>query len=163
MQDIKDNNRIHHTGVLRGLSGKVLLLTIVFVMLGEVLIFLPSIANFRIQWLKGRVAQAEIAALAAEAAPNETLSSDLRGEILRSAGALVISLEKGGSRKLVLRADGDYMIDASFDLRKTMWYDAIRDAFGTLMVGDERVISVIDKPPNMSVRVSSDIAAVKEW
>jgi signal transduction histidine kinase len=150
MQNTKDNNRTHHTGVLRGLSGKVLLLTIVFVMLGEVLIFLPSIANFRIQWLKGRVAQAEIAALAAEAAPNETLSSDLRGEILRSAGALVISLEKGGSRKLVLRADGDYMIDASFDLRKTMWYDAIRDAFGTLMVGDERVISVIDKPPNMS-------------
>ena len=33
-------------GVLRGLSGKVLLLTIIFVMLGEILIFLPSIANF---------------------------------------------------------------------------------------------------------------------
>ena len=48
---------------MRGLSGKVLLLTIIFVMLGEVLIFLPSIANFRIQWLKGRIAQAEIAAL----------------------------------------------------------------------------------------------------
>ena len=61
-------------GLLRGLSGKVLALTIVFVMLGEVLIFLPSIANFRIQWLKGRVAQAEIAALAAEAAPDRILS-----------------------------------------------------------------------------------------
>jgi hypothetical protein len=30
----------------RGLSAKVLTLTVIFVMLGEVLIFLPSIANF---------------------------------------------------------------------------------------------------------------------
>jgi signal transduction histidine kinase len=150
MQDTKKHKGGQKTGGLRGLSGKVLLLTIIFVMLGEVLIFLPSIANFRIQWLKGRVAQAEIAALAAEAAPNDTLSPELKAQILKSAGAMVISLEKEGSRKLVLRADGNYMIDASFDLRNTMWYDTIKDAFGTVMMGDQRVISVIDTPPNMA-------------
>ena len=139
-----------HTGVLRGLSGKVLLLTIIFVMLGEVLIFLPSIANFRLQWLKGRIAQAEIAALAAEAAPDQIVSSDLRSEILKGAGVLVVSLQKGESRKLVLRADGDHMIDASFDLRTSMWYDAIKDAFGAMVLGKDRIISVIDFPPNMS-------------
>lgn len=137
-------------GVLRGLSGKVLLLTIIFVMLGEVLIFLPSIANFRIQWLKGRIAQAEIAALAAEAAPDQILSSDLRSEILMGAGVLVVSLEKGESRKLALRSDSDFMIDASFDLRSTMWYGAIMDAFGAMWTGENRVISVVDLPPNMS-------------
>ena len=31
-----------------GLSGKLLMLTIVFVMVAEVLIYLPSIANFRL-------------------------------------------------------------------------------------------------------------------
>ena len=62
---------------LAGLSGKVLLLTIVFVMLGEILIFLPSIANFRVQWLKTHIAQAEIAALAAEAAPGQIVDADL--------------------------------------------------------------------------------------
>jgi signal transduction histidine kinase len=137
-------------GILRGLSGKVLLLTIIFVMLGEILIFLPSIANFRIQWLKGRIAQAEIAALAAEAAPDQILSSDLRSEILMGAGVLVVSLQKGESRKLALRSEGDYMIDASFDLRSTMWYGAIMDAFGTMWTGENRVISVTDLPPNMS-------------
>jgi hypothetical protein len=79
----KDTARRDGPGPLRGLSGKVLAMTVVFVMLGEVLIFLPSIANFRIQWLKGRIAQAEIAALAAEAAPDRILSSDLRTEILK--------------------------------------------------------------------------------
>lgn len=142
--------RSKQPGVLRGLSGKVLLLTIIFVMLGEVLIFLPSIANFRIQWLKGRIAQAEIAALAAEAAPDQILSSDLRSEILKGAGVLVVSLEKGESRKLALRSDGDFMIDASFDLRSTMWYEAITDAFGAMLAGENRLIGVMDKPPNMS-------------
>jgi signal transduction histidine kinase len=136
--------------LLKGLSAKVLLLTIIFVMLGEVLIFLPSIANFRIQWLKGRVAQAEIAALAAEAAPDQILSSDLRSEILKGAGALVVSLQKDGSRKLALRSDDVPMIDVSFDLRTVPWYEAITDAFGALFAGDSRVISVVDKPPNMS-------------
>ena len=54
-------------GFRASLSGKVL--TIVFVMLGEVMIFLPSIANFRIQWFKTRISQAEIAALAAKLHP----------------------------------------------------------------------------------------------
>ncbi len=143
-------NRSKQPGAMRGLSGKVLLLTIIFVMLGEVLIFLPSIANFRIQWLKGRIAQAEIAALAAEAAPDQILSSDLRSEILMGAGVLVVSLQKGESRKLALRSDNDFMIDASFDLRSTMWYEAITDAFGAMWAGESRVISVMDVPPNMS-------------
>jgi signal transduction histidine kinase len=150
MTDGEEKTRLKGPGLLRGLSGKVLALTIVFVMLGEVLIFLPSIANFRIQWLKGRVAQAEIAALAAEAAPDRILSSDLRSEILKGAGVLVVSLTKGDKRQLVLRSEGDHMIDASYDLRTIMWAPAIMDAFSTIMASEPRVIGVIDRPPNMS-------------
>ncbi|MCA3555621.1 HAMP domain-containing sensor histidine kinase [Aestuariivirga sp.] len=137
-------------GLLRGLSGKVLAMTVVFVMLGEVLIFLPSIANFRIQWLKGRIAQAEIAALAAEAAPDRILSPDLRTEILKGAGVLVVSLTRGETRRLMLRSETDHMIDASYDLRGVSWPVAIADAFAVLLQPAGRVIGVIDKPPNMS-------------
>ena len=150
MTDTRETQRPAGPGLLRGLSGKVLALTIVFVMLGEILIFLPSIANFRIQWLKGRVAQAEIAALAAEAAPNQILSSDLRSEILMGAGVLVVSLTRGERRQLILRSEGDHMIDASYDLRSTPWISAIADAFTTMVGTKARVIGVIDKPPNMS-------------
>ena len=41
-----------------GLSARLLLLTAVFVMLAEVLIFLPSIANFRVNWLTDRLTAA---------------------------------------------------------------------------------------------------------
>jgi signal transduction histidine kinase len=146
----KDTARRDGPGPLRGLSGKVLAMTIVFVMLGEILIFLPSIANFRIQWLKGRIAQAEIAALAAEAAPDRILSSDLRTEILKGAGVLVVSLTRGEMRQLMLRSDTDHMIDASYDLREVRWLPAVIDAFAVMIRTDERVIGVIDLPPNMS-------------
>jgi hypothetical protein len=61
---------------LRGLSGKVLAVAILFVMIGELLIFLPSLANYRVSWLKGRIAMAEVAALAVEAAPDNRISDD---------------------------------------------------------------------------------------
>jgi hypothetical protein len=39
-----------------GLSGKLLVLTILFVMIAEVLIYVPSVANYRVMWLKDRLA-----------------------------------------------------------------------------------------------------------
>jgi signal transduction histidine kinase len=134
----------------RGLSAKVLAMTIAFVMLGEVLIFLPSIANYRIQWLKGRIAQAEIAALAVEAAPDRLLSDDLRTEILKGAGVLVVSLTRGEMRQLVLRSDADHMIDAAYDLREVQWLPAVAEAFAVMLRGQDRVIGVTDTPPNLS-------------
>ncbi|MGE3712755.1 MAG: hypothetical protein AB7G35_24185, partial [Hyphomicrobiaceae bacterium] len=52
-----------------GLSAKLLLLTGLFVMLAEVLIFVPSVANFRVNWLIDRLSAASLASLAADAAP----------------------------------------------------------------------------------------------
>ena len=46
----------------RSLSAKLLMMTIVFVMIAEVLIFVPSVANFRMRWLEARVNTAAVAA-----------------------------------------------------------------------------------------------------
>jgi signal transduction histidine kinase len=136
--------------LLTGLSGKVLFLTIIFVMLGEVLIFLPSIANFRIQWLKTRIAQAEIAALAAEAAPNQIVDAELRSTILKGAGVNAVSLTRGAKRQLMLRGSDEGMIDEAFDLRPGMYYTTIGEAFAVMFRQKDRFVSVIDKPPAMS-------------
>jgi signal transduction histidine kinase len=136
-----------------GLSGKVLILTILFVMLGEILIFLPSIANFRLNWLKNRVAQAEIAALAVQAAPDQMLSEDLKSELLAGAGVLVVSVKKDDLRQLILRSDSYDMIDESFDLRDSETIPAIFDAFKALIAGNGRVIGVTDVPPNNSAEL----------
>ena len=65
-----------------GLSGKLLVLTILFVMIAEVLIYVPSVANFRVTWLKDRLATGYTAALVLEAAPNGMVPDSLAKQIL---------------------------------------------------------------------------------
>jgi len=146
---------------LHGLSSKVLILTVSFVMLGEILIFLPSIANFRIQWLKTRIAQAEIAALAAEAAPGQIVDSDLRSTILKGAGVEAVSITQGDKRQLVLRNDHPEMVEEDFDLRGGMYYTTILPALTVVLQSHDRIIGVTDKPPAMT---GDTIAiALHEW
>ena len=49
--------------MLNSLSGRFLILTAIFVMLAEVLIFVPSIARFREEFLLTRLERAQIASL----------------------------------------------------------------------------------------------------
>ena len=56
-----------------GLSTKVLLLTIMFVMVAEVLVFVPSVSNFRRQWLMERLQAAQIASMPVPAALHQVL------------------------------------------------------------------------------------------
>ena len=153
MNDASEDTRRAEPGLFHGLSAKLLVLTVLFVMLGEVLIFLPSIANFRIQWLQLRIAQAEIAALAVEAAPDRLLSGDLRSELLKGAGVLAVSLSRGETRQLMLRGETDHTIDAAYDLRGMRWLPAITDALAVMLRGGNRVIGVTGNPPNMSGEV----------
>ena len=149
----------------RGLSGKLLALTVLFVMIGEVLIFLPSIANFRITWLKERVATAEIAALAAEAAPGGQVSNTLRNELLKGAKVRIVALSRDDARQLILRDGGELMIDQSYDIRERRWMQWIVDAFGTLFSYENRLIGVVDTPPNMSgdeISIALDEAPLRQ-
>ncbi len=95
-----------------GLSAKLLLLTILFVMLAEVLVFVPSVSNFRRQWLMERLAAAQIASLAAEAAPGGQLPAMLRDELLERAQVKAIAVKRADSRMLIIEMDMPAEIDA---------------------------------------------------
>ena len=60
-----------------GLSGKLLLLTIPLVILAEILIYVPAIANFRMNRLNDRLAAANTAALVLDAAPSGMVPDSL--------------------------------------------------------------------------------------
>ena len=135
--------------LLRSLTAKVLALTMVFILLGVTFIFLPSIAGFRVTWLKTRMSMAELASLAVEAAPQQKLSDNLRRELLRSAGVHVVAIKRDGSRQLILHDDMPMMAEARYDLRGISWFQTIRDAFDTLTHSGKRIILVVDTPPNV--------------
>ena len=88
-----------------GLSGRLLLLTIVFVMIAEVLIYVPSIANFRLNWLNDRLAAANTAALVLDAAPSGMVPETLARQILDSVGARAVVMKMGNQRRLLASSD----------------------------------------------------------
>jgi signal transduction histidine kinase len=129
-----------------GLSAKLLLLTILFVMLAEVLVFVPSVSNFRRQWLMERLQAAQIASLAAEAAPSGQLPPMLRDELLERAQVKAIAVKREASRSLIIEMDMPDEIDASYDLRDASWMKLIADALMVYVMPDDRVIRVIGDP-----------------
>ncbi|MGI9412988.1 MAG: sensor histidine kinase [Hyphomicrobiales bacterium] len=132
-------------GLFRGLSGKVLALIILFIMLGEVLIYVPSIANFRVSWLKQRIEAAQIASLVLEATPDNMVSRELEIELLKNANAHRVALQRNEARHLMLRGGSeDLMIDQHFDLRARGLMMTLFDAFEALAAGDGRIIRVTD-------------------
>ncbi len=57
----------------RNLSARLLLLTIAFVMLAEVLIYAPSVGRFRLVYLEERLAAAHLAILTLDATPDQLI------------------------------------------------------------------------------------------
>ena len=86
--------------MLNSLSGRFLILTIVFVMLAEVLIFVPSVARFRQDYLLLRLERAQIASLALLA--SDMIDSELEQELLDNAGVYNVVLRRDQVRQLVL-------------------------------------------------------------
>jgi signal transduction histidine kinase len=130
-----------------GLSSRLLLLTLLFVMIAEVLIFVPSIANFRNAWLGDRLASARTAALVLEAAPEEALPEELVRQLLKNVGAETIALRVKGARRLLAFSDMPPTIGATFDFQKMNAFRSIAESFDILVHGGDRTIRVIDAAP----------------
>jgi signal transduction histidine kinase len=123
-----------HTRAVRvGLSGKLLFLTILFVMVAEILIYVPSIANFRLNWLNDRLAAAHTAALVLEAAPSGMVPESLARQILNSIGARAVAMKMGDQRRLLAASNVPSTIAQDIDMRTVTWWHAIMDALDTLL------------------------------
>jgi signal transduction histidine kinase len=130
-----------------GLSSRLLMLTLVFVMIAEVLIFVPSVANYRNTWLNDRLAGARIAALVLEAVPEEALPEDLVRELLKTVGAETIALRVKGARRLLAFNDMPPMVVDTYDFRSMTPFRAIGESFGIMARRGEGSLRVIDASP----------------
>jgi signal transduction histidine kinase len=130
-----------------GLSGKLLVLTILFVMLAEVLIYVPSIANFRWNWLHDRLSAAYTAALVLDAAPSGMVPESLARQILDSIGARAVAMKMGQQRRLLAVSEIPAAIHHDIDMRDMSWYRSIVDAFDTLLCQDDDVMRVVGPAP----------------
>jgi signal transduction histidine kinase len=130
--------------MLNTLSGRFLILTTIFVMLAEVLIFVPSIARFREDYLLSRLERAQIASLALLA--DDMLSTALEAELLQNAEVFNVVLRRDEMRQLMLSSPMPEPISATFDLRDAGAVGLISDAMSRLFTPDNQIIRVIGAP-----------------
>ncbi len=130
--------------MLNTLSGRFLILTTVFVMLAEVLIFVPSIARFREDYLADRLERAQIASLALLA--DDMLETELEAELLENAGVYNVVLRRDEIRQLMLASPIPAQITATYDLRMAGAMTLIRDAMLRLVTPGNEIIRVIGAP-----------------
>lgn len=132
---------------LRSLSARLLVLTVFFVMLGEVLIFVPSLARFRMTYFEDHIAAAHIATLALIASPTGKLDQPLTDELLAEVGAHSITLRRPNGTVQMLDGPAPPKPDISAILgggNVPIW---IQRSFETLFSSGNRVIQVTGMSP----------------
>ncbi len=140
------------------LSAKLLALTIAFVLLAELLIYAPSLANFRIDWLTDRIAAGHLAILVLEATPEALVSDSMKGDLLDQADAYAIALRRP-DRRLLLYIATPPNIEITVDLRRQNLANDIPAAFGALLRQQNRIMRVLGpspKDPDLTIEMVLD-------
>lgn len=130
--------------MINSLSGRLVILTTIFVMLAEVLIFVPSIARFREDYLMNRLERAQIASLALLA--DDMIDGELEAELLENAGVFNVVLRRDQVRQLMLSSELPRPISQTFDMRNDSAAVLIRDAMTRFVATESEVIRVIGAP-----------------
>ncbi len=128
------------------LSGRFLLLSFLFVMIAEVLLFVPSVSNFRLGYMQDRLERAQLASLALLATPDDMVAPELADELLKNAEVLNIVLRRNAVRELVLAMPMSKPISQTFDLRDPGFFGPIKDALLCAFGKPGNVIRIIGQP-----------------
>jgi len=121
------------------------MLTVAFVMLAEVFIFVPSIARFREDFLMARLERAQIASLAVLAAEN-IIDQQIEQELLDNAGVYNVILRRDEMSQLVLSSPIPQELGRTYDLRDTTPWILIMDALHVMVTPENELIRVRGTP-----------------
>jgi signal transduction histidine kinase len=116
-------------------------------MIAEVLIYVPLVANFRVNWLKDHLAAAYTAALVLDAAPSGMVPESLAKQILDSIGARAVAMKMGNKRRMLAVGDSLPPITHDFDMRNDYTFDTIVDAFMVMLDTNKDVMRVVGPAP----------------
>ncbi|MDP4021501.1 HAMP domain-containing sensor histidine kinase [Methylobacterium sp. NEAU 140] len=129
-----------------GLSGRLFLVTVAFVAVAEVLIYVPAVANYRVEWMEDRLAAAQVAALVLdgrEGEGREPVSGALESRLLAGVNARAIAVRGAGAQRLLAIDPVPDTVADTVDLRTVTAWGAIRGAWRTLVAPVHEPIRVV--------------------
>ena len=130
----------------RRLSTRLVWVTMISIMVAEIVVFVPSIAAFRQDWLRDKVETVAVASFAAGQGPAEgstMLTPEREEELLRALDAELIAVEGAGTSRLLARSAEISMIDLEVDLEEEATIPSILAAFDTMLFGNSRTIRAL--------------------
>ena len=133
--------------ISRRLSGKLLLMTIGFVMLAELVIFIPSAATFREDWLNARAQQAGLLAQALTGVPDYEASEILTDQFMQDTDVIMMSAKRDGMSVFMLGQPPEASNVDIIDLREKRRLPLFRDAFGAFFGNSEGSLRVLAASP----------------
>lgn len=128
------------------LSGRVFVLTIVFVFVAELFLWVPSIARFHQDRLSLRLSAAQIAVLALDQIPSEDLRPELKRELLANAEVRAVALKRNQTRQLFLAEPLPPLVAATYETRDVDLITSLNQAFSTLWGGEGRLMRILGEP-----------------
>ncbi|SEP68237.1 signal transduction histidine kinase /histidine kinase [Devosia sp. YR412] len=132
-------------GRFSGLSIKLIATIMAVILLVEIVVYLPSLANYRASWLDDRLRVGVVAARVLDAVPDVmALPRELTDRLLTSAGAYAIVYRRQGQSQLIELADPfspDVVVTA--DMRQRDLPSLIMGALDTLFAGPGRTLRIV--------------------
>ncbi|MHA6731229.1 ATP-binding protein [Devosia sp. A369] len=132
-------------GRFSGLSIKLIATIIAVILLVEIVVYLPSLASFRANWLEDRLRVSVVAARVLDAVPDVmALPRELTDRLLTSAGANAIVYRREGQSQLIELANPitpDVVVTA--DMRQADLMTLIAGSIDTLFAGPGRTMRII--------------------
>lgn len=129
------------------LRGRLLLLTVAFVLFAEFLIYPLLAAGYRNTWLRERGQAAEIASLAVKAAPDGRVSEEMSRDLLARAQVVAVAVSSPDYRELILSpsvpVSGPIV---TIDLRRQQGFIAVAQTVDNLFSPPGRFLQVLFDP-----------------
>ncbi len=152
--------------VRRSLSAKLLVLTVVFVLIAELIVLVPSVSDRRIGWLRDRIESAYLVGIALDS-PDEMIDAETAEKLFVTADILGVTIDSDGARMPAMRArlSAEQRSPARFvDLERDMPQMRFAAAWMTMLSAGDRSIRVVGRPkyaPGVEVDMFVSQAALR--
>ncbi|MFP4002708.1 MAG: two-component system sensor histidine kinase NtrB [Alphaproteobacteria bacterium] len=126
------------------MSARLLLMTVMFVLLAEVVIYIPSVAKFRRDRLMTTITNVQIAALVQDAQGDVRHHEDLERNLMKRLGVLAVVLQRRDGEEVLLSSGANLptperTVDIGGGYNPVVW---IGEAFDGFFASNDRILKV---------------------
>ena len=143
------------------------LITTLFVIIAEIVLFIPSVAKFRYDWLQERIERAHLASIAFEVAGTNRLTNERAGQIFDSAKIIAVSIDWQGTSRLIQAPNQELkpgLANMQVDLRDPFYPALVRDALYNMISPENAYLLVKGNPsaaPDVTVELFLEKAPLR--